>query len=192
MIVEVACPRLDSLEVRVKIVFLKEVEGSGRIGEIKNVADGYARNYLLPKGLAAPATPEAIRKAEARAVVEAKRQAQLDEAAQLLAGQMGEASIRIVAKAGSKGRLFGSVTQADIAEEVGKLVSQEVDRHQVVLAEPIKETGEYQVTIQLSRTCDRSSLYCSWAAERKAPRCGASQKAEEPVAERAKLGVEAG
>jgi large subunit ribosomal protein L9 len=135
----------------VKIVFLKEVEGSGRIGEIKNVADGYARNYLLPKGLAAPATPEAIRKAEARAVVEAKRQAQLDEAAQLLAGQMGEASIRIVAKAGSKGRLFGSVTQADIAVEVGKLVGQEVDRHQVALAEPIKETGEYQVTIQLSK-----------------------------------------
>ena len=64
-----------------KVVFLKEVEGSGRIGDIKNVADGYARNYLLPKGLAAPATADAIKKAEARAVVEARKQAQLDEAA---------------------------------------------------------------------------------------------------------------
>ena len=104
-----------------------------------------------PKAWRRRRLPEAIRKAEARAVVEAKRQAQLDEAAQLLAGQMAGASIRIVAKAGSKGRLFGSVTQADIAEEVGKLLGQEVDRHQVLLAEPIKETGEYQVTIQLSK-----------------------------------------
>jgi large subunit ribosomal protein L9 len=61
------------------------------------------------------------------------------------------ASATIVAKAGSKGRLFGSVTQADIAEEVGKLLGQEVDRHQVLLPEPIKETGDYKVTVQLSR-----------------------------------------
>lgn len=134
-----------------KIVFLKDVEGSGRIGEIKNVADGYARNYLLPQGLAAPATAEAIRKAEARAIVEAKQQAQLDKAAQSLAERMAPASLSIVAKAGSKGRLFGSVTQADIAEEVGKLLGQEIDRHQVLLAEPIKETGDYEVTVQLSK-----------------------------------------
>jgi large subunit ribosomal protein L9 len=135
----------------VKVVFLKDVEGSGRIGEIKNVADGYARNYLLPQGLAAPATPEAIRKAEARAVVEARKQALLDEAAQTLAERLPGVPLTIVAKAGSKGRLFGSVTQADIAEEVGKLLGQEVDRHQVLLPEPIKETGDYEVTIQLTK-----------------------------------------
>jgi large subunit ribosomal protein L9 len=135
----------------VKVVFLKEVEGSGRIGEIKNVANGYARNYLLPKGLAAPATAEAIRRAEARAIVEARKQAQLDEAAQGLAERLAGTSITIIAKAGSKGRLFGSVTQADIAEEVGKLLGQEMDRHQVLLPEPIKETGEYEVTVQLTR-----------------------------------------
>ncbi len=134
-----------------KIVFLKDVEGSGRIGEIKNVANGYARNYLLPKGLAAPATPEAIRKAEARAVVEARKQALLDEAAQVLAERLADASLTITAKAGSKGRLFGSVTPADIAEEVSKLLDREVDRHQVMLPEPIKETGDYEVTLQLTR-----------------------------------------
>ena len=134
-----------------KVVFLKDVEGSGRIGEIKNVAGGYARNYLLPKGMAAPATADAIRKAEARAVVEARRQAQLDDAAQSLSEGIIGATVTIVVKAGSKGRLFGSVTQADVAEEVGKLLGQELDRHQVLLSGPIKETGEYQVIVQLSR-----------------------------------------
>ena len=134
-----------------KVVFLKDVEGSGRIGEIKNVADGYARNYLLPKGMAAPATADAIRKAEARAIVEAKHQALLDEAAQSLSERIAGATVRIVAKAGSKGRLFGSVTQADVADEVGKLLGRELDRHQVLLAEPIKETGDYEVVVQLSR-----------------------------------------
>jgi large subunit ribosomal protein L9 len=135
----------------VKVVFLKDVEGSGRIGEIKNVANGYARNYLLPQGLAAPATPEAIKRAEARAIIEAKRQTQLDETAQGLADRLAGASFTIVARAGSKGRLFGSVTQADIADEVGKLLGQELDRHQVLLPEPIKETGDYEVTLQLSK-----------------------------------------
>ena len=134
-----------------KVVFLKEVEGSGRIGEIKNVADGYARNFLLPKGLAAPATADAIRRAEAKAAAEAKKQALLDEAAQAVAQSLAGASITIIAKAGSKGRLFGSVTQADVAAEVAKLLDHEVDRHQVLLAEPIKEVGDYEVTVQLSR-----------------------------------------
>ncbi|MGD0765044.1 MAG: 50S ribosomal protein L9 [Dehalococcoidia bacterium] len=134
-----------------KVVFLKEVEGSGRIGEIKNVADGFARNFLLPKGLAAPATADAIRRAEAKAAAEAKKQALLDEAAQAVALSLAGASIAIIAKAGSKGRLFGSVTQADVAAEVAKLLDHEVDRHQVLLAEPIKEVGDYEVTVQLSR-----------------------------------------
>ena len=134
-----------------KVVFLKEVEGSGKIGEIKNVADGFARNFLLPKGLAAPATADAIRRAEAKAAAEAKKQALLDEAAQAVAQSLGGASITIIAKAGSKGRLFGSVTQADVAAEVAKLLDHEVDRHQVLLAEPIKEVGDYEVTVQLSR-----------------------------------------
>ena len=134
-----------------KVVFLKEVEGSGRIGDVKNVADGYARNYLLPQGMAAPATPEAIRKAEARAAVEARKQAVLDAAAQALADKLTGVTVTITAKVGSKGRLFGSITQADIADEVAKLLGQEVDRRLVLLAEPIKEAGDHEVIIQLSR-----------------------------------------
>ncbi len=99
-------PKLDPGGSLVKVVFLKDVEGSGRIGEIKNVANGFARNYLLPQGLAAPATPEAVRRAEARAIVEAKKQAQLDEAAQGLADLLAGTSITIAARAGSRGRLL--------------------------------------------------------------------------------------
>ena len=134
-----------------KVVFLQDVEGSGRVGEIKNVADGYARNFLLPRGLAAPATADAIKKAEARAAAEARRQATLDEQAKTLAEKLAGVAITIVAKAGSKGRLFGSVTQADIAQEVTNLLGQEVDRHQVLLAEPIKEVGTHEFALQLTR-----------------------------------------
>ena len=134
-----------------KVVFLQDVEGSGRVGEIKNVADGYARNFLLPRGLAAPATAAAIKKAEARAAAEARSQAQLDEQAQALAEKLAGSAIIIVAKAGRRGRLFGSVTQADIAQEITNILGQEVDRHQVLLAEPIKEIGSHEVVIQLTR-----------------------------------------
>ena len=134
-----------------KVVFLQDVEGSGKVGEIKNVADGYARNFLLPQGLAAPATADAIKKAEARAAAEARRQATLDEQAQTLAEKLAGSAITIVAKAGRKGRLFGSVTQADIAQEITNILGQEVDRHQVLLAEPIKEVGTHEFALQLTR-----------------------------------------
>ncbi|MDI6857717.1 MAG: 50S ribosomal protein L9 [Dehalococcoidia bacterium] len=134
-----------------KVVFLQDVEGSGRIGEIKNVADGYARNFLFPKGLAAPATADAIRKAEARAIIEARKQAALDEQAQELAARLEGASVSITVKAGRRGRLFGSVTAADVAEAVTDLLKEEIDRRQIVLAEPIKEVGAYEIPIQLTR-----------------------------------------
>jgi len=140
----------------VKVVFLEDVEGSGRVGEIKNVADGFARNFLLPRGLAAPATADAIRKGEARAAAEARRQAGLDEQARTLAEKLAGAPITIVAKAGRRGRLFGSVTQADIAQELTNLLGQEVDRHQVLLAEPIKEVGSHEVVVQLTRNVQPS------------------------------------
>ncbi len=154
-----------------KVVFLAEVQGSGRIGEIKEVADGFARNYLLPRKLAAPATPDAIRRAEARAAAEARRQAKLDEDARLLlekltsaslrakpqaegSVELGVASITIQARAGERGRLYGSVTAADIAEEVSRIAGIELDRHMVELEEPIKQLGTYSVPLKLSRNVE--------------------------------------
>jgi len=134
-----------------RVVFLEEVPGSGRIGEIKNVADGFARNYLLPRGLAAPATPDVVKRAEAKALKEQRRQEALDHEARSLAETLAGASFRIDVRAGEQGRLYGSVTAGDIAEQVGAFLKQEFDRHQVELAEPIKELGTFEVPLRLSR-----------------------------------------
>jgi large subunit ribosomal protein L9 len=136
-----------------KVVFLQNVEGSGRTGEIKEVADGFARNFLLPRRLAAPATPDAVKRAEALAAAEARRQAELDEQARSLAEKL-TAPIVITVRAGEQGRLYGSVTAADIAEEASKLAGQEVDRHLVVLEEPIKEVGTYEIPMRLTHNVE--------------------------------------
>jgi len=136
-----------------KIVFLQNVEGSGRTGEIKEVADGFARNFLLPRRLAAPATPDAVKRAEALAAAEARRQAELDGEARTLAEKLA-APIVITVRAGEQGRLYGSVTAADIAEEASKLAGQEVDRHLLVLEEPIKEVGTHEISLRLTQNVE--------------------------------------
>ena len=160
-----------------KIVFLQNVEGSGRTGEIKEVADGFARNFLLPRRLAAPATPDAIKRAEARAEVEARQQAELDAQARGLADKLTE-PIVITVRAGEKGRLYGSVTSGDIAEEVSKLAGQEMDRHLMVLEEPIKEVGLYEIPLRLSR-----NVVATLMVEVVAESAAEEEKVEPPVGE---------
>jgi large subunit ribosomal protein L9 len=140
-----------------KVVFLQNVEGSGRTGEIKEVADGFARNFLLPRRLAAPATPDAVKRAEALAAAEARRQAELDDQARTLAEKL-TAPIVITVRAGEQGRLYGSVTAGDIAEEASKLAGQEVDRHLLVLEEPIKEVGTHEISLRLTQNVDATLM----------------------------------
>jgi len=140
-----------------KVVFLQNVEGSGRTGEIKEVADGFARNFLLPRRLAAPVTPDAIKRAEAIAAAEALRQAELDKEARTLAEKL-TAPIVITVRAGEQGRLYGSVTAADIAEEASKLAGQEVDRHLLALEEPIKEVGIYEIPLRLTHNVEATVM----------------------------------
>ena len=171
-----------------KVVFLADVEGSGRIGDVKDVADGFARNYLLPRNLAAPAAPEAVRRAEARAVVAARHQAQLDEEAGLLVEKLGSTPITVQARAGERGRLYGSVTAADIAEEVARITGAELDRHLVRLSEPIKELGSYSVPLKLSRNVETTLQVEVVSAEGKAAEDAAAAaeaeaEAVEPVRE---------
>jgi len=135
----------------VKVVFLEEVAGSGRVGEVKNVADGYARNYLLPRKLAVPATDHNVRLAQARAEAEARRRAKADAEAEVLAEKLAGKRITITVKAGPQGRLYGSVTGRDIAAEVEKLLGQPVEHHQVELGDPIREVGEFEVALRLTR-----------------------------------------
>jgi large subunit ribosomal protein L9 len=138
-----------------KVVFLEEVEGTARIGEIKEVRNGFARNFLLPRGLAAPATPHHMRQAEARAEREARRQMALDEEAQIVVADLEGKAISITARVGEQGKLYGSVTAGDIAEEVAKLLKiDEFDRHKVVLGEPIKDAGTHPVALRLTRNVE--------------------------------------
>lgn len=131
-----------------KVVLNRDVPRLGRQGEVVEVADGYARNYLLPRHLAQRATEGAVRQAEAarKAREEAERQArqQAESMAQSLVGSR----VVIAARAGDEGRLFGSVGTGDIAEAIKKFTGIEVDRKHVVLAAPIKEIGLHEVQIR--------------------------------------------
>jgi len=135
-----------------KVVFMEEVEGTARVGEVKNVADGFARNYLLPRRLAAPATDHYITIAAARAEKEVHRQTKLDEEAQEhLVPKMEGQSITIEVRVGEQGKLFGSVTARDIAEALQEATSVELEHRQVDLRQPIREVGSQEVTVKLTR-----------------------------------------
>lgn len=134
-----------------KVVFLEEVEGSGRIGEVRNVANGYARNYLLPRKLAVAATDHNVRIAQARAAVEVKRQAGLDADAEVLAEKLAGLTITIEVKVGEQGRLYGSVTGRDISEALEKPLGLLLEHRQVELEEPIRQVGVFEVPLRLSR-----------------------------------------
>ena len=135
-----------------KVVFLEEVEGTARTGDVKNVANGFARNYLLPRKLAAPATKHYIAIAEQKATKEAKRQDRVDEEARerllpLVEGQ--EMTIEVLV--GEQGKLFGSVTSRDIAERLQADTGVELEHRQVALNQPIREIGTHEVSVKLTR-----------------------------------------
>ena len=134
-----------------KVVFLKEVEGSGLVGEVKEVKNGYARNYLLPRELAAPATKAAIERATKLAKSDAIRQEKADVAARLLADRIDGATVELSAKVGEQGRLFGSVTAADIAGQLSERVGAKVEHRQVLLGQTIKTIGTQDVRVRFTR-----------------------------------------
>jgi large subunit ribosomal protein L9 len=134
-----------------RVVFLNDVEGTAYAGEIKNVADGFARNYLLPRKLAAPANTSTVQQAESRAKALAKEQEKLDEGARAVAEALAKTPIVITARVGDQGRLFGSVTATDIAAAVNEHGASNVGHRQVTLKQPIKDVGTYEVPVNLTR-----------------------------------------
>jgi large subunit ribosomal protein L9 len=118
---------------------------------VRNVANGYARNYLLPRKLAVPATDHNVRIAQARAEVEAKRQVKLDADAEVLAEKLVGLSVSIEVKVGEQGRLYGSVTGRDISEALEKPLGFLLEHRQVELEEPIRQVGVFEVPLRLSR-----------------------------------------
>ncbi len=134
-----------------KVVFLETVEGSGAMGEVKDVAPGYARNYLLPRGLAAPATAQVLARAERLREIEEERQRAEDERARGLVGKFESNPLVIAVRVGEQGRLYGSVTNADVAQKAGEILGEELDRRRVLLPEAIRRVGIYSVGLRLSR-----------------------------------------
>jgi large subunit ribosomal protein L9 len=138
----------------VKVVLRNDVVGIGRKGDVANVADGYARNYLLPKGLALRATPGVEAQAEAMRRARLLRSAEDRADAVKLADLLAATTVRIPAKAGKEGKLFGSVGANDIVLAVANQAGAQLERRQIELREPIKAVGTYTVTIRLHTDVD--------------------------------------
>jgi large subunit ribosomal protein L9 len=133
----------------VKVVLRDDVENIGRKGDLIEVTDGFARNFLVPRGLAMKATKGVVQQAEAMRRNREARDARDREAAQALADQLTGQRIELRARAGEGGRLFGSVTSADVAHAVRAQTGVELDRRKTQLAEPLKELGAVEVPVKL-------------------------------------------
>jgi large subunit ribosomal protein L9 len=132
-----------------KIVLRDDVDHLGHKGDVVDVADGYARNYLVPRGLAMRAESGAVRQAEAMRRNRSARELRDREAAETLAQRLTGRTLSVAARAGEGGKLFGSVTAADIAAAVHDQLGVEIDRRRLGLDEPLKELGPVELPIRL-------------------------------------------
>jgi large subunit ribosomal protein L9 len=127
-----------------KVVFLQDLPNVAYAGEVREVADGYARNFLIPKQLATVAKPGAIN-------VVAARQAKMVSQYAELANRLEGVEISVKARAGAKDRLFGAITAADIAAELNETLGVDVDKRKIELDRPIHELGSYEIAIRLAK-----------------------------------------
>jgi large subunit ribosomal protein L9 len=134
-----------------KVIFLQDVPNVARAGEIKEVADGYGRNFLIPKNLALLATPSVTSTTEAQGRIVAHKQGQIEAEITELAHQLEGKEVILKARTGAKDRLFGSITSADIASELQNTTGLVVDKKKIELAEPIRQLGSYEVAIKLAK-----------------------------------------
>ena len=132
-----------------EVILKQDVKGTGKAGQVVKVSDGYARNKLIPGGLAVEATP-ANKKAIEREKAKAKEKYEADKAAALdLANQLADKIIVVKTKVGENGRLFGAITSKEIASAITEQTGVEVDKRKIVLDKPIKETGVETIEIKL-------------------------------------------
>ena len=137
-----------------KVLLRSDISGVGKKGDIVDVAKGFARNFLVPTGSALVATGGVEAQAASMRKSGALRDAQDKESAQAVAGVLGSATVTITARAAAEGRLFGSVTTADIAEAVEAQTGAVLDRRKIRLAEPLKSVGTHVVPIRLHDEVD--------------------------------------
>lgn len=132
-----------------KIVLRQDVPKLGEAGSIQTVANGYARNYLIPKGMAVLATDGEIKTAQHNMQVRERKVARQEEQLQSFADKIDGTRIEFTALAGNQGRLFGSVTTSEIAEQLEEKIGEEIDRRKIQLTEPLRTIGEHEVEIHL-------------------------------------------
>jgi large subunit ribosomal protein L9 len=134
-----------------KVIFLKDVKGKGKKGEIKNVADGYAQNYLFKNGLAIEATPGNLKTLEAQKNKEKQKALEELEQAKQLKERLESLTIEIFAKAGEGGRLFGSITSKQVAEELNKKYKISIDKRKMEMEDAIRSLGVTKVPVKLHK-----------------------------------------
>ncbi len=132
-----------------EVILLKDVRGVGEAGELVSVADGYARNYLIPRKLGVAATPAARKQAEQQVAARARHEQAQREAAQAHAQALQSIELVFAMRTGESNRLYGSVTSGDIAARLSERVGDPVDKRRVLLQEPIREIGSFPVDVKL-------------------------------------------
>jgi large subunit ribosomal protein L9 len=134
-----------------KVLFKKDVPDVARAGQVKEVADGYARNFLIPKGLAVAATNAALKQVAEVQASAARHAADEENAARALKERLEAKPVVVEAKAGAQGRLYGSVTTTDVASAIQKQLGTDLDRRDLEIVDPVRQIGSYQVTARLHR-----------------------------------------
>lgn len=132
-----------------KVILKTDVKGTGKAGQLCEVSDGYGRNFLLPRGLATEANAQAMNELKNREESNAFKKKQEKEAAEAAAAKLDGAILRLTAKAGSGGRLFGAVTAKEIAEEIRRTLGVDVDKRKIALDADIKNYGTYEAEVKL-------------------------------------------
>ena len=132
-----------------KVILLQDVKGKGKKGQMIEVSDGYARNYMLPRKLATEATPDAVNTMRMNDKATQERQAKERAEALELRNRMKDMTVVVTAKGGGAGRLFGSVTNTEVSEALAKQAGIQLDKRKIVLDEPIKSVGVYTVKCKL-------------------------------------------
>ena len=132
-----------------KVILLQDVKGKGKKGQMLEVSDGYARNFMLPRKIAIEATPDAINTMRMNDKATQERIAREKAEAMATAKTLRELTVTVTAKGGGNGRLFGSITNQEIADSLEKQASIKLDKRKIVISDPIKNVGTYTVTCKL-------------------------------------------
>ncbi len=134
-----------------KVILLKDISGKGKAGELVEVTEGHGRNFLLPRGLALVAVPGVMKEAQRKIQKEEKRRDQEREGLLELARRIEGTEVKLQVRTGEDDRLFGSVTAADVAKELSRMVDFPIDKRKVELDKTLRQAGSYEVSIKLAQ-----------------------------------------